>query len=107
MASVGSLFLDGILGAHDVVARIYVLTRLHSSSGLVDLLRGALSSESEVLAGVSELSNDCGVAVRMLGSTSKAVRVALTNAWDTTRRALLAGPAPDLRKGSPLHSTSN
>ena len=89
----------GILGAYDVVATIYVLTRLHASSGLVDLLRRALSAESDVLAGVSELPNECGVAVRMLGPTSKAVRAALRNAWDATRRALLSAPAPDLRKG--------
>jgi urease accessory protein len=95
----------GILGAYDVVATIYVLTRLHASSGLVDLLRRALSADSDVLAGVSELPNDCGVAVRMLGPTSTAVRAALWNVWDTTRRALLSAPAPDLRKGSTLRST--
>ena len=63
----------GILGAYDVVATIYVLTRLHASSGLVDLLRRALSADSDVLAGVSELPNDWGVAVRMLGPSSTAV----------------------------------
>ena len=70
-------------------------------SELVDLLRRALSGDPDVLSGVSELPNDCGVAARILGPTSKAVRAALTSAWETARLALLSAPAPDLRKGTP------
>ena len=91
----------GILGGYDVVATLYVLTPVHASSNLVDLLRRALSGVPDVLAGVSELPSDCGVAARILGPTSKVVRAALTSAWETARLALLSAPAPDLRKGTP------
>lgn len=84
-----------------MVATLYVLTQLHASSSLVELLRRALSCDPDVLAGVSELPSDSGVAARILGPTSKVVRAALTNAWETTRLALLSAPAPDLRKGYP------
>jgi urease accessory protein len=87
-----------LLGGSDVVATLYVLTQRTSAAELVDLIRSALSG-GEVLAGVSELPNDCGVSARILGSTSKAVRVALRNAWNAARLALLGVPAPDLRKG--------
>ena len=91
----------GILGGYDVVATLYVLTHLHASSSLVDLLRRALTRDLDVISGVSELPSECGVAARILGPTSKVVRAALTNAWETARLALLSAPAPDLRKGYP------
>jgi len=53
----------------------------------------------DVLGGVSELPNGCGVSVRLLGRTSKTVRAAMTNAWSAARQALLGVPTPDLRKG--------
>ena len=56
-------------------------------------------SGGEVLAGASELPNGCGASVRLLGSTSKSVRAALTSAWNAARLALLDAPAPDRRKG--------
>ena len=91
----------GILGGYDVVATLYVLTHLRTPSSLVDLLRRALSRDLDVLAGVSDLPRNSGVVARILGPTSKVVRAALTNAWDTARLALLSAPAPDLRKGNP------
>jgi len=88
----------GLLGVGDVVATLYVVTRQKSAVELVEVLRGSLSG-SDVLAGVSELPNVCGVSVRLLGRTSKAVRAALTGSWNAVRMALLGAPAPDLRKG--------
>jgi urease accessory protein len=88
----------GLLGGSDVVATLYVVTQRAPAPELVELLRHALT-ESEVLAGVSELPKACGVSVRLLGATSKVVGAALRTAWNEARLALLGAPAPDLRKG--------
>ena len=88
----------GLLGGSDVVATLYVVTEQRPAEELVELLRESLADKA-VLAGVSELPNGCGVSVRLLGSTSKTVRAALTNAWQAVRLALLGAPTPDLRKG--------
>jgi urease accessory protein len=88
----------GLLGGSDVVATLYVITQRTSAAELVELLRQALTG-GDALAGVSELPNGCGATARLLGSTSKFVRAALTKAWSAARLALLGAPAPDLRKG--------
>jgi urease accessory protein len=88
----------GLLGGHDVIATLYVVTLREDPNALVRLLRQALPADG-VLAGVSELPGSCGASVRLLGSTSRAVRAALTQAWSAVRVALLGAPAPDLRKG--------
>jgi len=87
----------GLLGGRDVVATLYVVARRQDPTELVELLRRALAS-NDVLAGVSELPNGCGVSARLLGATSRGVQVALTEAWNAVRLALLGAPAPDLRK---------
>ena len=89
----------GLLGAHDVVATLYVIAPRPDPDTLAALLRATLDSIPDVLAGVSELPGGCGVAVRILGSTSKAVQEAVRAAWNTARLAVLGAPAPDLRKG--------
>jgi urease accessory protein len=94
----GGLGSLGLLGRSDVVATIYVVTQRASAAELVELIRQALAGD-DVLAGVSELPNGCGASARLLGPTSKAVRAAVTRAWDAARLALLGAPAPDLRKG--------
>jgi urease accessory protein len=88
----------GVLGGSDVVATLYVVTQRARAADLVELLRHALASR-DVLAGVSELPNGCGVLARILGPTSKLVRTALTDAWNAARLELLGAPTPDLRKG--------
>ena len=89
----------GLLGAHDVVATLYVISGRIDPTTIVTELRAALDSCPDVLVGVSELPNGCGAAVRLLGPTSKAVQAARATAWNTARLALLGVPAPDLRKG--------
>jgi urease accessory protein len=87
-----------LLGGCDVVGTFYVVTQRAAAAELVELLRQTLN-HSQVLAGVSELPNGCGVSVRILGPTSKTVRVAVANVWNVVRLALLGAPAPDRRKG--------
>ena len=89
----------GVLGPHDVIATLHVISRQSDRARLVTLLRETLAARVEVLAGVSELPNHAGVGVRLLGPTSKAVRAALRAAWSAARVELLGAPAPNLRKG--------
>jgi urease accessory protein len=88
----------GLLGGHDVVAWLYILTTRMKVSETAALLRSALAACPDVLAGVSELPNGCGVAVRLLGSATQAVKVAFRTAWNSARTALLGVPAPHLLK---------
>ena len=88
----------GMLGDLDVVGSLFVLTK-HATRDLVALLRAALAGHSDVLSGVSELPNESGVVVRLLGPESRSVRAALRSAWSSVRLELIGAPAPDLRKG--------
>jgi urease accessory protein len=89
----------GLLGGYDVLAALYVISAQTETADVVTLLRSALAAHPDVLAGVSELPNGCGVSVRLLGPTSKAVRAAVEAAWNAARLELLGVPAPNLRKG--------
>jgi urease accessory protein len=89
---------NGLLGAHDVTSALYVVSEQIEPASLVTLLRTSLAA-CDALSGVTELPNGCGVAVKLLGSTSKAVQAALRTAWNVARLELLGTPAPNLRKG--------
>lgn len=89
----------GLLGAHDVIAALYVISGQTEPADMVKVLRAALAACRHVLVGVSELPNRCGVAVKLLAPTSKAAHSALRTAWNAARLELLGTPAPNLRKG--------
>jgi urease accessory protein len=89
----------GRLGPYDVLASLYVVTRQIPAPDLAAALHDGLAAQGAVLAGVSELPNGCGVAVRLLGPTSLEVKNAVHLAWNTARLMLIGVPAPDLRKG--------
>jgi len=89
----------GLLGGDYVIAALYVVSALVTSPQIVSQLRDALRTCPDVLAGVSELPNGCGAAVRLLGGTSLSVKHTLHTAWNAARTALLGVPAPNLRKG--------
>jgi urease accessory protein len=88
-----------LLGTHDVIATLHIITSQVHPTAMVELLRTALRACPDVLAGASELPNGCGAATRMLGPTSKAVKAAMGTAWNAARLAVLGTPAPNLRKG--------
>jgi urease accessory protein len=90
---------SGLLGPYEVLSTLYVISARSDAADLVALLRAALTRSPEVLAGVSELPNRSGVAVKLLGPSSKAVQAALRTAWNAARLELLGTPAPNLRKG--------
>lgn len=89
----------GRLGPYEVLATLYIVTRQIPTRHLSDGLYHCLATQASVLAGVSELPNACGVAVRMLGSSSQEVRDVFHLAWNQARLLLIGVPAPDLRKG--------
>jgi urease accessory protein len=89
----------GLLGAHDVIAALYVISGQTDAADMVAMLRTALAGTPDVLVGASELPNDSGAVVKLLGPTSKSVQGALRTAWNTARLDLLGTPAPNLRKG--------
>jgi urease accessory protein len=89
----------GLLGAHDVIAALYVISRQTDAADMVAMLRTALAGRADVLVGASELPNESGALVKILGPSSKAVQAALRAAWNTARLELLGTPAPNLRKG--------
>lgn len=89
----------GRLGPYDVLGALHVVTRRLPAGALADRLHSRLDAQADVLAGVSALPGDAGVAVRVLGHSSIAVGAAMHSAWDEARLALVGVPAPDLRKG--------
>ena len=88
-----------VLGPYDVIASFYVITRRTSPATMTEVLRSAVADCPEVLCGISRLPNDSGVGVRILGSTSMAVKAATNRVWSAARFQLLGAPVPDLRKG--------
>lgn len=89
----------GRLGAYEVLGSLYFVTQQMSARELAQRLRTYLAAQADVLVGVSELPNECGVFVRMLGMSSLPVKEVFRMAWNEARMALLGAPAPDLRKG--------
>lgn len=87
------------LGPYDVLATLYVMSRQCPPRDMAAALSNGLSTQDGAFFGVSELPNRCGVAVRVLGSTSLEVKDAVQRAWHAARLMLIGVPAPDLRKG--------
>jgi urease accessory protein len=88
----------GKLGPYDVLATLCIVTRKVPARQLSGCLHRNLATQTSVQAGASELPNECGVAVRMLGASSPEVRAAFELAWNEARLLLIGVPAPDLRK---------
>ena len=65
---------------------------------LVAVLRSG-PDDTGVLVGATELPNECGATMRVLGNNSEQVRRRARQAWDGVRRVLVGCGAPDLRKG--------
>ena len=85
----------GLLGPYDVLATLYVISARADPAAL----RAALAAHPDVLSGASELPNGCGVAVKLLGPSSKAGDASKSSNFKADRIELLGAPAPNLRKG--------
>ncbi|MFI9321707.1 urease accessory protein UreD [Kitasatospora aureofaciens] len=93
----GGVAGPAVLGGHDVMSSLYVLSPLAPATRIADVLHEALA-ERGLLYGVSVLPQDSGAWLRLLGSDTRACAAALRVAWDAVRRLLIGAPAPDLRK---------
>ncbi|MGW3043523.1 urease accessory protein UreD [Kitasatospora sp. NPDC001159] len=93
----GGVAGPAVLGGHDVMSSLYVLSPLAPAARIADVLHGALA-ECGLLCGVSVLPQDSGAWLRLLGSDTRACAAALRTAWDAVRRLLIGVPAPELRK---------
>ena len=93
----GGVAGPAVLGGHDVMSSLYVLSPLAPAARIADVLHEALA-ERGLLYGVSVLPQDSGAWLRLLDSDTRACAAALRAAWDAVRRLLIGAPAPDLRK---------
>ncbi|WP_405000616.1 urease accessory protein UreD [Kitasatospora cathayae] len=93
----GGVAGPAVLGGHDVLSSLYVLSPLAPAARIADVLHEALAG-SGLLYGVSVLPQDSGAWLRLLDSDTRACAAALRAAWDAVRRLLIGAPAPDLRK---------
>jgi hypothetical protein len=78
-----------MLGRHDVIAILYLVTVQIDAPTTVALLASARLACPDVLVGVTELRNGCGAAVKLLEPSSASVQAALRTAWNAVRLALL------------------
>ncbi|MET8624039.1 urease accessory protein UreD [Kitasatospora sp. NPDC004669] len=93
----GGVAGPAVLGGHDVMSSLYVLSPLAPAARIADVLHEALADRG-LLYGVSVLPQDSGAWLRLLGSDTRACAAALRTAWDAVRRLLIGVPAPELRK---------
>lgn len=91
-----------VLGGHDRMSTLLVITDAHPASDLADAAHQALTARAPdgcgVWHGVSVLPAGCGVRARVLGSDAGRTAAAVHAVWDAVRRLLIRAPAPDLRK---------
>ncbi|MFD9686112.1 urease accessory protein UreD [Kitasatospora sp. NPDC059088] len=86
-----------VLGGHDVMSSLYVLSPLAPAARIAEALHEALADRG-LLYGVSVLPQDSGAWLRLLDSDTRVCAAALRAAWDAVRRLLIGAPAPELRK---------
>ncbi|MBV2156433.1 urease accessory protein UreD [Kitasatospora sp. SUK 42] len=96
-ATGGGVTGPAVLGGHDVMSSLYVLSPLAPAARIADTLHEALADRG-LLYGVSVLPQDSGAWLRLLDSDTRACAAALRAAWDAVRYLLIGAPAPDLRK---------
>jgi urease accessory protein len=98
----GPMEAPALFGPYDAFGMLSIFSRKCPPAQLTGILREALAADcrvaSKTVAGVSELPNGCGVAVRIVGTSGAVVEHARTVAWNAARIALIGAPAPDLRK---------
>ena len=57
-----------MVGSHDFIVTLCIMTEQVNSATTVALLPSSPTGRPDVLAGVSQLPDGCGVAVRLLGA---------------------------------------
>lgn len=89
--------LPGVSGPFEAVATFMLLGHGLPLEEIKTGLREALRGLTDSYVGVSALSNDCGVSVRIMGTDAMVLRRALHLAW-ATARLYLTGVAPQVRR---------
>lgn len=82
------------MGEYDVLGTLYVFAPDADTGSLTDAIHDRLASDADTVAGVSQLADDVGVSVRVLGDRMTDVAGAVTAAFDETRQATLGVGAP-------------
>ncbi|WP_187432846.1 urease accessory protein UreD [Natronococcus pandeyae] len=87
------------VGEYGVVGSLYVFApAIDGVEEFADRITDRIANRDEVHAGVSTLSCDAGVIVRILGHREADVTAAVRGAWDETRRYILGVGAPADRR---------
>lgn len=89
----------GILGNHDVVGSMYILTKSKYVPQLKDEINSSLKKFTGISAGASVLPHNSGVMVRMLGTIASDLRSAIFEAIRITRKTVLNASFSGIRKG--------
>ncbi len=95
----GTLHSPGRLGPYDILATLYIVSHRISSKEMLERLYGSLRDPTDVMMAATELPEELGVGVRILGSTSLHIKRAFAEIWNEARMALIGVPAPNMRKG--------
>lgn len=89
--------VPGVLGEFAVYGTAFVVAPDRDTTAMSDTLHEVVANRT-ARAGATELPNDAGVAVRVLGDRAETVQATLHAAWDHARQELLGVPAPAGRK---------
>jgi len=89
-----------VLGAHDVVSTLYVVTRQVPARQLADALHDAAAAVAGdgTRIGVSVLPGEVGAWLRIVGDDTVDIAAARLAAWSAARCVLTGRPAPHVRK---------
>lgn len=89
-----------VLGAHDVVSTLYVVTPQVPAPQLADALHDAVAGVAcdGTRTGVSVLPGDIGAWLRIVGDDTVDVAATRHAAWSASRILLTGRPAPQIRK---------
>jgi urease accessory protein len=88
----------GLLGGHNVVASMFVLTDSVVDPDLFETSPTWAGRDRETVLTATTLPNDAGVLVRVLSTTASGAQAAIEAAWAIVRKRVLGSELPDLRK---------
>ncbi|MEO9365241.1 MAG: urease accessory protein UreD [Nitrososphaera sp.] len=89
----------GILGEHDVVGNIYIITKAEYVNTISEEINTTLKHFTNVVGGATILPYDSGVIVRLLGSIADDIRSFVYEAIRIVRRVVLNARFSGIRKG--------
>jgi len=92
------LQVTGILGEHNVVGSLYVLTKKSDIKQLIQNINIILQKFPAVSAGATILPHDAGLMVRMLGKNAEDLKEVICEIVNDTRKTLIGAPFSGIRK---------